>query len=381
MKNKLFKAMLALFVSLLCTSCGRFSTEEETPENTIEINTGASEAQVQTYEQIQTKTEAEPASDAMTALDNLQKAIDTYIPGIVCWGDSLTVGAGSDVGYPDVLRELINSEITSGTGCEIPVVMMGVGGENSYTIAARAGGIPIILSTDFTIPAECISVQIDFLTEDGHVFEPMLQGDEGVEYVEIAGVRGTLEYLPDVTGTGGKNFIYYFKRLEAGEAVAVPAGTVMYTRGYLEYKDYLPIIFIGENGGYSGYDELIRQQMSIVNTGRNTERFLIIGLTTGTAQDRAELENAMEERYGGQYLNARSMLSSDGMGMMEIETTVFDKMMIDEGKVPGRLLSDSVHLNEPGYRALGYMVYERMTELGYFDEVLKAAEEYRNFNE
>lgn len=381
MKNKLFRAMLLLAVSMICTSCGRFFAEGETPENTFEINTGESETQVQSSGEKQTEKDEETASDAITALENLQKSIDTYIPGIVCWGDSLTVGAGSDVGYPDVLRELINSEITSDTGCEIPVVMMGVGGENSYTIAARAGGIPIIITTDVTIPAECVSVQINFLAEDGHVVEPMLQGDEGIEYVEMAGVRGTLEYLPDVTGAGGKNFLYYFKRSEAGEAVNVPAGTVMYTRGYLEYKDYLPIIFIGENGGYSDYDELIRQQMSIVNTGRSNDRFLIIGLTSGTAQDRAELEKAMEERYGRQYLNARSMLSSDGMGMMEIETTVFDKMMIDEGKVPGRLLSDSVHLNEPGYRALGYMVYERMKELGYFDEVLKAADEYRKFVE
>jgi hypothetical protein len=351
------------------------AAETDTEEESVTAD--ATDAAIATTEALQ-ETLA-PATNKDEALDNLQKIIAEKISGIVCWGDSLTVGAGSDVSYPDELRELIQTNILEGTGCEIPVVMMGVGGENSYTIAARACGLPLMVTQDFTIPAECTPVQFTFRTVDGYIAEPTVYGDLGLEYVEINGVRGTLDYLPDVTGESGARLLYYFKRNDPGEAVTVPAGTQILTRAYMEYKDYLPIIFMGENGGFADAQELIRQQMSIVDIGKNTDRYLIIGITSGTAADRQELETAMKEQYGRRYLNAREMLSSDGMSMMEVESTVFDQWMIDEGRIPGRLLSDSVHLNEAGYRALGIMVYDRLMELGYFDEVIEAAEIYRQY--
>ena len=43
----------------------------------------------------------------------------------------------------------------------------------------------------------------------------------------------------------------------------------------------------------------------------------------------------------------------------------------------GYLMSDAVHLNEYGYRAMGMIVYERMDKLGYFDGVKNAIATYR----
>lgn len=375
--------ILQVGVALILCACTRIGKVELPTVTQPEQTTSAREevstpAETESVTQTQAPIELPSATNIDIARENLQKTIDTYIPGIVCWGDSLTVGAGSETGYPDVVRELINTEILAGTGCEIPVINMGIGGESSATITARACGMPMITVADFTIPAECVNVPLNFRNSEGQIVEPVLYGDTGVEYVEICGVKGTFEFLPDVTGVSGGNYLYYFKRSEPGEAVMVPAGTEILTRGYQEYKDYLPIIFMGENGGFADSAQLIRQQLSIVETGKNTERYLIIGLTSGTAADRAQLEADMLQQYGDKYLNARAIMSAQGAAIAEIETTIFDQWMTDEGKVPGRLLSDSVHLNEAGYRALGIVVYNRLKELGYFDEVMEAAQTLRN---
>ena len=61
-----------------------------------------------------------------------------FLPGIICWGDSLTYGEeGDGVSFPQVLRERIAAELL-----EIPVINMGASGEDSITIAGRGGGIP-----------------------------------------------------------------------------------------------------------------------------------------------------------------------------------------------------------------------------------------------
>lgn len=381
MKKRLI--VLQLGVAAVLCACTRFGKMEIPTVTQQGLTTQAVEESVsQTETETETKTqeviELPSATDVDIARDNLQKTINAYLPGIVCWGDSLTVGAGSEIGYPDVVRELIHTEILAGTDCEIPVVNMGIGGETSATITARACGMPMLTVGDFTIPAECVNVQLNFRNSEGQIVEPLLYGDTGVEYVEVCGVKGTFEFLPDVTGASGGSYLYYFKRSEPGEAVMVPAGTTIYTRGYQEYKDYLPIIFMGENGGFADSAQLIRQQLSIVETGKEKERYLMIGITSGTAADRAGLEADMLEQYGDKYLNARAVMSSEGAAIAEIETTIFDQWMTDEGKVPGRLLSDSVHFNEAGYRALGIVVYQRLKELGYFDEVIEAADALRS---
>ena len=39
------------------------------------------------------------------------RAVEAYLPGIVCWGDTLTEGTAGGVSYPDRLQELIDAAI------------------------------------------------------------------------------------------------------------------------------------------------------------------------------------------------------------------------------------------------------------------------------
>ena len=97
-----------------------------------------------------------------------------YLPSIVCWGDSLTYGAGGEgTSYPKTVERLIKENITDKFDLKkvmnasdssevewddfhaknIAALNMGIGGERSDTICGRAGVIPFTVC-EFTIPEE-----------------------------------------------------------------------------------------------------------------------------------------------------------------------------------------------------------------------------------
>lgn len=105
----------------------------------------------------------------------LQAAMAQYLPGIVCWGDSLTAGTGGEgITYPQTIEELIDENILSKNHCDmgtIPVVNMGVGGEDTCTILGRNGAVPFTVKKDFVIPAGTEPAEIEI--EGG---SPLRQG-------------------------------------------------------------------------------------------------------------------------------------------------------------------------------------------------------------
>ena len=174
------------------------------------------------------------------------------LPGIVCWGDSLTSGPGGNaMSYPRALGDRVTQDIINAYDplaslsdeakalvsaddykISVPVVNMGVGGETTYTILARNGAIPFVTASAITIPAGKTPVSISLRSQDGHQVDPLLQGNAGMEYVTISGVRGV------ITNTDG----YKFTRSEAGNRVSVPAGTEIVTAGSENYRDYVTVI-------------------------------------------------------------------------------------------------------------------------------------------
>jgi len=307
-------------------------------------------------------------------IDALEQSIYEDIPGIVAWGDSLTAGAGgSGVTYPNVLQELINENIY-----DIPVVNMGVGGENTNTIMGRAGSVPFVVDA-FTIPADRTKVEINIHSSNGNPVAPLRQGDGGVNPVTIAGVEGIISIEQE--SSTSKEYTYYFQRSKSGNSVYVKEDTIVYTASFKKYNNYIPIIFMGQNGGYEDAQDLINQINSILDMDKWNEKFLVLGLTTGDAESRRELESLMESEYGDRYLNLRNYLSKNGLEIAGLEPTAEDKEAIAVGAVPPSLLSDKVHFNSYGYKVIGHAIYERMQELGYFDNILKLVEkinEYKN---
>lgn len=305
---------------------------------------------------------------------NEQNLLQTYtneiIPEIVCIGDSLTAGTGGEgISYPDYLEELLWDK-----SLYIPVRNYGVGGENTVTIAARMGAIPFRME-DFTIPSDTTPVEVHFISEENKLVQPLRQGDAGINPCVIAGVEGRLTI--DQTDYKDTSYTYYFTRSEAGNKTVVEKGTPVETYASSARKDGIFIIFMGENHGYNDIDDLISQQQSILALqDKNRDKYLILGLTSGTKAEREELETKMQETYGSKYINLREYMSTKGPYDANIDLTNSDLEQMREGKVPDCLLSDGIHFKPDGYRLIAEQVLERMNQLGYFDDIIDTVEQY-----
>ncbi len=371
---------------------------------------------LQVYEQhLQEQTAAREAS--YRKMEELYRTdletIQTYLPGIVCWGDSLTAGSAGSVSFPDTLQQLIDTAITDrydfyGTladnrevsrdeltrvdwksyTVDIPVVNMGSGQENSATVAGRNGGVPYVTTAGMVIPHDMTPVKIEFAGTNGEAVLPLAQGDAGVNPVTISGIRGTLSL--DLESYSFRHINYTFTRLEEDTGVygeteteggtVVEAGTVIETAASSQYRDYIPVVFIGTyDGEYSTVDELIAYQKAIIDhQTANKDRYIILGLyymsnrwDYGLSYDLETFESAMLKEYGDHFINVRKYMCSDGLSDAGISATAQDKRDIEKGLVPSSLRSaaDPSELNAKGYTLLGRLVYDRMDKLGYFEEV------------
>ena len=292
------------------------------------------------------------------------------LTGIVCWGDSLTAGAGGNgVTYPLALESLIREKIKN---AGIPVVNMGVGGESSITIAGRNGAIPYILSENLCIPADSTPVEINFTSIGGQHVAPLRQGHAGVNPVIIGGIEGTLSVVQE--SYVSKEYSYRFSRSVSGESITIPSGTQITTAANFQYLDYLPVIYIGQNRGYADFDDLIRQQRAIIDhQTANRDQFIIVGLHTGTYEDRSALEQAMQNEYGDQYINLRAYMSTRAMADAGLTPTPEDIKLMESGATPYSLMvADRCHFNSTAYQLIAKLIYHTMDKLGYFDGVRNA---------
>lgn len=289
----------------------------------------------------------------------LKSSYDSLPEGIVCWGDSLTFGYGGDgVTYPGTLENLLRED-----GLDIPVENMGASGEDSITIAGRSGGIRYVLSADTTIPAECVGTEVHLVSEDGKQVFPSIIDDVGINECVIGGVRGVLTKWVPLSNDGD----YTFVRAEAGNEVHVKSGMPVTTYAMEHFKDYISIVFVGTNGGFDSFEELVKQQDAIVNSrDKDTDRFLIIGILDTNNIDNEEYETYMKETYGERFLDARKYFVTDALNDAGITPTYEDQSCIENGVVPESLRVDGQHLTAKGYELLGNLVYKRLKELNYF---------------
>ena len=278
------------------------------------------------------------------------------IPGIVCIGDSLTHGTGEEgTDYPSVLKNQLESH-----EIYIPVVNMGVGGENTVTIGGRMGGIPFKLN-EFTIPSGIEETPISFIDSKDKEVTPLIAGfDRGMNPCKVMGVEGNITIDED------RN--YYFTRKKEGRETPVPKETEVETFAGKEYRDYIFVLFMGENGGYRDTEELIRQQQMIIDKQRkNKDKFIIIGLTTGSEESRKEQDSAMQEKWGEHYLNIRKYLCEYALDECLENLSEKDVEKCKKGTVPKYLRIDDIHYNDLGYRILAEAVYEKLEKLGYIE--------------
>lgn len=330
------------------------------------------------------------------AYEKDMQTVQQCLPGIVCWGDSLTAGSSGNVSYPGTLQKYIDTYLcdiydfasTIENAQEysrldwdqytvsIPVVNMGAGKEDSATILGRSGVAPYVAGADFEIPAGTEPVSIQLKSPDGKNVTPLTAGSAGVNPVTIEGVVG------EITLSGNQGWgqtAYQFTRAEAGAAVPVAKGTQIITACTEEYRDYVHIVWLGTYGDFTTPEKLVNDTKLLLSRQvNNPERYLVLGPCAlrgaWSNADPATLngvDSAMMQAFGSHYINVRKYLMTDGLTDAGITPSKEEQLVIQQGGMPTSFRSNAsgADLNGTAYKLIGKLVYERMEALGYFDEI------------
>ena len=347
----------------------------------------------------QQREQAEARQESVTVIQteyekDMQTVAD-YLPGIVCWGDSLTLGSAGNISYPAVLQAYLNtyfcdiydfrSTIENADDfarlkwddfrVNVPVINMGAGPEDSFTVLGRSGAIPYVLGMEVVIPAGTEPVEIALESENGEAVAPLTGGNAGVNNVRIGGIEGTLSIDSGAYYYSG--YHYYFTRSSAGKEMTLPAGTVVETAASSLYHDYIHVICIGTYGSFTNGEELVDQVKALLaRQTQNPDRYIVLGLCSvdNSAYSTYTLDSidmAMMQAFGNKYINVRKYLLEDGLQDADITPTKEDSLRISNGMVPLSFMTsnNSIELNGKAYKLIGKLIYSRMESLGYFDEV------------
>ena len=390
-RRKILNVFLAILILIVIAGIVYFGLQlhEQTEAHDKEL----SEVYVQQQQQ-----QAEARQESMSVVDteyakDLQ-VVAECLPGIVCWGDNTTAAVSGLLNYPYVLQTYINTYLCDiydlSTSIEnatdysrldwkkyninIPVVNMAAGRESTYTIMGRAGVDPYVVSKELTIPAEAEPVEITFTSSEGKEVTPLTGGDAGVNNVHIAGIEGRLSLSTDnYSGTQH----YFFTRLSSGEEAAIPVGTVIETASEEFYRNYIHVVLIGMYGEYSNADDLVQQVKTLLaRQTQNSDRFIVLGpysdkLYTFSSYQMEAVDKAMLQAFGNRYISIRKYLIGDGYIDAGKTPTRDDEYYINQEIVPPtfKVSSNSEELNSLAHRLIGKLIYTRMDNLGYFDEI------------
>ncbi len=150
--------LMLVIVIILCTlAIAMFLVRQQTLEHDEQL----SEIYVQQQQQ-QAEARQESVGSIQAEYEKDMQTVEDYLPGIVCWGDSLTLGSSGNVSYPSVLKTyldtyfcdiydfrstILNAEDYARLQWDdykvnVPVINMGAGPEDSNTILGRAGALP-----------------------------------------------------------------------------------------------------------------------------------------------------------------------------------------------------------------------------------------------
>lgn len=295
-------------------------------------------------------------------LENGQKIVKT----IVCFGDSLTAGAG---GQGTTYESVMQAEL----GDSYKVINCGVGGESVYPITARQGGIVSFLANEVSIPKDKTEVEIGTKSDSGvHCLKldgtevplPLLLQGQGnsVNPCYIDDIPCTLRWSgSSYADTDGKYFIK--SNIELSKAHKVVAKSPIYFYGNTLRNSHALVIWMGQNGGFNTVDELKELYKKVISHS-SCSNYVIIGLHGYNKTTEEDLEKQFKQEFGNHFIDWRNYLLTRALDDANITPTEQDLADIDKGLCPTSLRYDSVHLNATGYTLLAKQILNRFKYLG-----------------
>jgi len=311
---------------------------------------------------------------------------------LACWGDSFTNAGYSS--YPVNLQSLL--------GVYWKIYNGGISGNRVEEIAARQGGLPIVTGEEFVLPASgTVTTEGIYRTksnscEDGYyhirlysgaMSNPCLIECNGAQYK--CNIISTASDLYD-TGYNDPSITYTatVSRLEAGEAVTIPAHSKIISYGAQVTKDAdLQIIYMGTNGvvTYPGklgddcyYDNLVEYHKYMINFNTNKSDYLILGYHTWDWNTYYWQRFAGKEFGEDRMIDLRHLIPEYGRELMvltgvypsvaDIPQSELDR--IDGGEWPYCFwhTTTDVHPSEYGAKAIAIIIHDRMRKLGYIQD-------------
>ena len=296
-------------------------------------------------------------------------------PDIICWGDSMTQGAGITGGqyaYPAVLQALMQNASSTAT-----VRNSGCGGETSFTISARQGGNPIRLYAEGgVIPAAPAAVKMVMLDNNGKPIRPLVQksgipGQENDLWFDgtIAGIQGRLAIVkPNGASPAWDSANYYtFTRAQSGTDVTLNRPTPFYLEFAEARREDIQIFWTGQNNETPS-EYIIADTKAMINHLKPTSKRYLVLSRPKPYLDLAAQQSDEEKlylEYGSRFINVRKYLIDYGLADAGITPTSQDTLDIAAGLVPTSLRSDGTHFNNSGYAVVANIVFKRLQQLGW----------------
>ena len=300
-----------------------------------------------------------PLNVACEALGKIDSHIGESPDSIVCWGDSLTSGAGATTGggWVTMLKNRLNTD-----GYNYSFYNRGVAGDNCNNIMNRMGAVPIYIKP-FTMPEKNESnvwTEIKFYDTAFGSVKYQFPDDS------TAGIRpcqlNKIQYGDSRIANSNGKYIWY--RTDNGEEIVFDK-PVYLTFDNQKLNDQITIIWCGTNDINQSAEYIIERQKAMVDYLK-TDKYIIIGLTCDIRHDVKSYNAEMAKVWGRKFLDVQKYLVEFGLSDNALTATADDESKIAEGLIPRQLMiSDQIHFNEYGYKAIANCVYQYLKNEGY----------------
>ncbi len=322
-----------------------------------------------------------------------ESVLDDEIPerSITCWGDSMMQGAGcneayiySDNGIEDISYFTTPSALQYFTS--INTYNFGVGGESSYQISLRAGGIPIYTDRDIYITDHSLAY-VKFVDEN----EETITMDDYSGYGYEDNTYPDTVYINDVlccverADEGLYISICSDADCDSVTEMYINAWTRVIPKAAYDHRNDILILEMGSNGGWENdYDELIKQYQNIIDNSYYAD-YIIVGDTDNPGESadiyqdvydnngnyaglHATLwEQSLYDAFGEHFLNTRLYLMENALSDCGLTPTENDIIDIQTGNLPEQIRADFTHFNSYGYYSKAKAIYLKGIELGYWN--------------
>lgn len=317
---------------------------------------------------------------------------------IKCIGDSVTEGMSTNGArtatygaspYPARLTTILTDN-----GYKVAITNAGHGGEQTNAIVSRLGAIPIVTTTDITVPADSTDVLIINAKNTSQNKVKSLVGGSlyNVMYTQIASdinpvyIDGRKYNIGFEEGSNGERIIIR-RTFDLTEPLTIPSGAVLHL-GSKKNAD-INIIWAGANDvpefTLDVYKEMIQKAASInskyIVLGLHipyfyTKQGFVDGSTTEEKYNnyRTQMLNAFGEHFIDMYreffMHAMDYALDSGYfaKKTEAEITAIREKLANK-VVPAEFTVDgtegNVHLNEAGYHVVAMLIYDRLKVLQY----------------